>query len=903
LGFASIVATLMSDPSAVTVAPCAPTDDDSSVSVVGHAYLATRELLEREGSLAVLHDALADADEGTGRLVLVGGEAGVGKTALVESFLRDCGSRRRILVGACDPLFTPRPLGPIVDVAQAVGGVLRQLVETGGIPYRIADALLAALTETESILVLEDMHWADEATLDVFRVVARRIENDPTLVIATYRDDELDAKHPLRIVLGGLATVSTIRRVRVEPLSPAGVTQIAEPYGADPDELFRMTAGNPFFVTEVLAGSPGEIPESVRDAVLARVAALSACGQDAVRATSISPTGAEVWLLDALLNTDDDGVGECLGSGALSATGDRIAFRHELARRAVEESLTPDRRVALHRRALAALEAHAASSSDFPRLAHHADEAQDAEAVLRFAQEAARRASSVGAHREAAAQYRRALRHADGRPLELRARLLRRYSHSCYLTDETDEALDALRAAAACYRELGDRTREGASLARLAAILWCPGRGEEGRRVGLEAVALLERLTPGPELVDAYGVMTFLHERNADIERAHEWKTKAYAAAEHGTDGSQLWNSIDPALGHIREGSPDGYAEAERGIGMARRAGFEEIVADATLGIVNATMYRHPCAVAASAIEDGVAHSREHGLDLAHLYFLAYRSRLELDQGRWTDAAETAELVLGEHFVSTFPRTLALVTLALVRARRGDPEVWPALDEARALSEPTGELPRIAPVAAARAEVAWLTGRHDIVARETAAALELAVARGVPWAIGDLGVIRLRAGIVEEPPAGAIEPHSLELAGDWQRAARLWAELQNSYEAALAALHGDEAALRNSLDELNRLGAQPAAAIVARRLRELGATVPRGPRQSTRANPANLTTRELDVLDLLAKGLRNAEIADRLVVSRRTVDHHVSAILRKLGARTRVEAVTSAGRLGLVQDR
>src|SRR5262245_58652908 len=183
----------MQDPSRVVGALRAGTGDESTVSAVAPAHLATRGLLERETLLATLHDALADAEDGTGRLVLVGGEAGVGKTALVEAFLLEVAERRRVLVGGCDPLFTPRPLGPIVDVAQATGGALRELVETGGIPYRIAEALIAELTDTESILVLEDMHWADEATLDVFRVVARRIESDSTLVIATYRDDELDA--------------------------------------------------------------------------------------------------------------------------------------------------------------------------------------------------------------------------------------------------------------------------------------------------------------------------------------------------------------------------------------------------------------------------------------------------------------------------------------------------------------------------------------------------------------------------------------------------------------------------------------------------------------------------------------------------------------------------------------
>jgi DNA-binding CsgD family transcriptional regulator len=249
-------------------------------------------------------------------------------------------------------------------------------------------------------------------------------------------------------------------------------------------------------------------------------------------------------------------------------------------------------------------------------------------------------------------------------------------------------------------------------------------------------------------------------------------------------------------------------------------------------------------------------------------------------------------------------RTWALATLGLLSARRGDADATALLAEAHAMATPTFELDRITQVAAARAEAAWLSGDHKTVQQVTGAALRLALDRREPWSVGELACWRWRAGLPGDPLPATAEPYARQISGDWQRAAELWQAIGCPYETALALADADDQhALRHALDELHRLGAAPAAAIVARRLRQRGARgLPRGPRKTTRENPANLTARELEVLELVAQGLGNAEIASRLYLSEKTVAHHVSAILRKLDVRTRGQAGAQALRLGLTAE-
>jgi DNA-binding CsgD family transcriptional regulator len=845
-------------------------------------------LLERAAELSMLVDCLeAVGRSSRGRVLLVGGEAGVGKTTLLRRFCEAHGQLTRVLWGACDPLFTPSPLGPLLEVAEGSGGELQAVVARGAMPYEVVTALTHELrARTPTVFVLEDVHWADEATLDVLRLLARRVETVPALVVASYRDDQLDRAHPLRILLGELAGSRTVGRIGLGRLSLGAVAQLAEPYGVDAAELYRKTAGNPFFVVEALAATGAEgIPDTVRDAVLARAARLSRPAMALLEAVAVVAPQVELWLLEALAGDAADHLDECLASGMLVFEPAGVAFRHELARLAVEESVPPHRAVGLHRRALAALADPPGGTPDLAGLAYHAEAAGDVDAVLRFAPAAAARAASLGAYREAAAQYARALRFGDRLPEAERAELLERRSYACYLTDQIDAAIEAIQDALECRRRLGQRLEEGDLLRRLSSTLWCPGRTGESERAAREAVALLEALPPGRELAMAYAHLGQTTSAAGRREEAVSWAGRALELAER-LDDTEIAAHALATIGFC-ESAEEGWDKLEQSLQLAQRAGLAEQVARTYILLVERAVGVRRYDLATRHLQAGVEYCSDRGLERDRLYLLTSRARLELDQSRWQQASDSAAAVLGVPRTSITPRIFALVVLGLVRARRGDPGQWALLEEAWALAEPTGELPRLAPVAAARAEAAWLEGDREAAALATEGVFPLAMEWKWEWLAGELAVWRRRAGLGGEVPAEVGEPYALQLAGDWARAAERWRELGCPYEAALALADAEEEApLRRALEELQRLGARPAADVVARRLRELGVRrLPRRPRRATAANPAGLTARELEVLALLGADLRNAEIAARLHIAEKTAGHHVSAVLAKLGVR------------------
>jgi DNA-binding CsgD family transcriptional regulator len=860
-------------------------------------------LLERTGELAALERSLAKARDGQGSLVLVSGEAGIGKSALVRAF---CGAQRggtRVLWGVCEPLFTPRPLGPLLDVAEVVGGELAELVQGRATPHDVTMALRRELgRRSPTIVVIDDAQWADEATLDVLRLLADRLEGVRAAVVVAYRD-ELDRWHPLRIVVGEIGAGRAITRVRLQPLSLQAVTSLAARYGASPSELYGKTRGNPFFVTEVLEASDIGVPPTVRDAVLARAARMSPAARELLEAVAIAPSQTELWLVDMLIEGASARLEECVAGGMLTVRSGSVSFRHELARQALETAIHEPTKVRLHRAVLAALAEPPAGAPDLARLAHHADAAEDDDVVLRFAPAAAARASKLGAHREAASLYARALRVDSAVPLPLRARLSEGRAAECFFTTQFEAAADAMRRALGCYVELGDKLSQGNALRWLSQLVWQVGGLAEAQEIALRAVAVLEPLGPAWQLVAAYCQVAQLLIADEDPEGAAMWAARAAEMAAHMRD-KRAATDADKTVGWVEffTGESGGLEKLERCIDRYEAAGLQEDAAITRVVIARTAARFRLYDVAERHIGAGLAYCEGIDFDVYRYYLLSWQAKLQLAAGHWDEAARLAGICLGEP--CPFARIHALVALGLVRARRGDPDPWTPLDEAMELARPRRELQWIAPVAIARAEAAWLEGRNDAAAAATDTAFEFARSKNSPYTTG-LAYWRWRAGLETAVPVTRDDPYVLEMAGEWARAAESWATIGCPYESALArASAGDEPGLRRALTELQRLGARPAAGIVTRMLHERGVRgVPRGPRRVTQHNPASLTAREIEVLALIAQGLRNTDVAERLFLSPKTVDHHVSAILRKLDVRTRGEASAEAARLGLTSPR
>ena len=860
------------------------------------------ELLERDEASTQLDADLERARLGSGRVVLVGGEAGVGKTSLVRSFTSRHEHEIRVVWGACEALFTPRPLGPVYDIVRRLEGFAAEQPTTNAERAEYFAALLDELRAHPTIAVFEDVHWADEATLDALKYLGRRIDVAPSLLVLTFRDDEVGASHPLRQVLGDLPTGITTR-VSLHPLSVEGVEELARRAEQSARGLHETTGGNPFFVTEVLAGEGGDVPTTVRDAVLARANRLSPGGRRLLDAVAVTPGSVEIWLLEEIAEDDFTHLAECLASGMLTPTPSGVGFRHELGRLAIEHALARRSPYLAERDGVPCTRARPADAQDLSALAHHADAAGNADAVLRFAPAAASRASAVGAHREAAEQYARALSyHAAGRSA-IDSALLEGYARETTLTGRYAESVEARQEAIAIARALDDRLRLGENLARLPAATISFGLNDVAEDANREAIEILEELPPGRELALAYAFQGWLRMLNRDNAEGVRWGERALELAVGVDDADiQAFSLNTIGVSHVMAGEiAEGTPYLQRSLDVAREYGLHPRVANAYSMLASGLGEMYELEESERWAREFIAFAAEHDLDDA--YIRSWLAATLVYLGRWDEGTALAQELLADE-ISAISRITALIALGRVRARRGDPGIWDVLDEALETSLAGGHLQRLGHVHAARAEAAWLAGDAARTVDEARAVYDLALEKRHLWFAGELAYWQWRAGMLEAAPDWIAEPYAMQIAGDAQGAASAWAVRGCVYEAARAhAESEDEALLRDALAELEQLGAKPLARVVRQSLRTLGASVPRGPRASTRENPAELTAREIEVLELVAEGLRNAEIADRLVLSRRTVDHHVSAILRKLDAHTRGEAVAAATQLGVLEDR
>ena len=857
--------------------------------------MPVESLLERESELLALVEAVAAARAGAGSFVLVAGEAGIGKTSLVRALRARLGVGAAFAVGACEALSVPVPLGPVLELFAATPAA--GTAPDGADRFALARSLLEALgATTPCVAVIEDAHWADPATLDVLRLLARRVEQAGVVVVVTYRDDELAANSQLAMLVGDLVSVSAVRRLRLGRLSEAAVRSLAASSGVDGRELARLTSGNPFLVVEALAASDG-LPSTVRDATIARVGRLDGDARGVVDAAAVIGRRVAPGLLAAVAPSSVGAVEGALACGVLIEDGGELVFRHELTRQAVEMSIAVPRRAALHARVLAAL-ADGPEHQDHARLAHHAERAGLATEASRFGALAAADAERVGALREAGLQLERALRFGTELDPGERFGLLVRLSRAQNFEGRMAQALRAAdEAVEIAKRQLGPHAR-GRALNVLAAALWSLDRMVEARAAAQSAIELLERTAEAGELARAHCALLRIEAVAFEPSAVTAAAPRTLElAATTGLEEARIDTEITLGLAYGHAGRSEAATVLAGALADARAAGLhvQTIRAYVNSVMVAADARDHATVdtVSAAAImlfDDYQAAIPRDAVEIAV-------ARSLLDRGRWEEALERAARGRREWFGEV---PLALVIEALVRARRGEQGADALLEQARAGVAGLPDGWRHAMLHAALAESAWLRGDRRALLIQVEAVSDAWWFAEFGRPPGELALWAARCGERLEPPPTAPEPVLHELAGDWRGAVHAWRELSAPYEAALAALPGDDRAAREAVAALHKLGARAAARAFARARSQRGSRAPRGPQRATLANVAGLTRREQEVLVHVASGETNPQIATALHLSERTVAHHVSAILSKLDVATRTAAVEVAHAAGML---
>lgn len=884
-------------------------------------------LFERADSLASLHRRAAVAETGRGSVMLISGEAGIGKSSLLEVFrnelLAAASTVTRLAWGACDALFTPRPLGPLYDMAPELGPTVQGALEREVAQPELFAALLDDLRDVSapSILVFEDLHWADHATLDCIKFLGRRVSMLPVLLVLTYRSDEVVASHPLTQVLGDLPSAH-VHRLALAPLSVEAIEALSGGnIGISSAELHAVTNGNPFFATEVLAemsGPRGAVPASIRDAVATRLSRLEPSVQEFLMLLSSIPGAVSQGLLEAIVGAKaEELTAFCVQRGLLvQEPSGSIKFRHELARQATFARLEGPHQRKVHAQVLAGLQMlhEAGLLIGVDQLVHHAAGAFDGAAVLEWVPVAAQKATRVGGHREAAAHLATGLRFVESATPEMRARLNEAWAYEAFLVLQTgDEVVAARQRALELWRELGRVEKVGENLRWLSRLHWYRGESELATHYADEAVATLESLPPSAERAMAYSLRSQLHMLNDRMEDAIKWGRRALELAEQFSSLEARVHSLNNVgTAMLFRGQEAGQDLLQQSLTLAIANNRHEDAARVYTNLAEYAVEFRKFDLAEQTITSGIAFDTEHDLDSWTSYLVGRLAQLRLEQGRLRDAQTVSRGVLELTDLTLLMRLPALTMLARTSVRLGENDSAELLSEALRDGTATNEVQNMVPVHMAYIEACWLAGTPEAATPHFAFFSELGGAALSIWVRGEIYCWAHRFGIksfsnvvLAELP----EPVRMELGGDLAGAAAAWQALGAPYAAALALLQtpltetNAHAAFTQALRWLEPLEAKPA---IARAEHSLALLAPadseavkprstsgkaRGPYAAARSHPLGLTAREQEVLALLAKGGSNQDISAKLSRSRRTVEHHVSSLLAKLNAATRVEAM------------
>jgi DNA-binding CsgD family transcriptional regulator len=845
-------------------------------------------LVERERQLGALDEAFAEPSSGV--VVLVSGEAGFGKTSLLEVFLGALDHRYRTLRAACEPVGIPTGFAPLFELLDDLPEDLATDVRTGAGRAAVYAGMLDLLKNDKVVLTIEDLHWADEATLGMVRYLGRRIGVTGSRLIATYRPEELDFNPPLRLVVADLGPAAI--RIDVPTLTIAGVEQLVGGLGLDPAAVHAATLGNPLFVDEVARHPDLELPPNVQNAVLANAGRLPDDTLEFLRTVALSPDG--VALEQIAQMGDETGAHTDLGfqRRLLVANRGRIACRHELIRQSLVNSTPPATTQRLHQLLLVSLETRAAGSADTARLAHHALGAQDATKAREYSLQAARDAAASGAHREAAFHYANALGYAAAMDRVTLAESLLEAAREHSVINAFDTAAQLARR----RLDLAESTYElGRARAWVAFFESRRNDLEPTRSEGEAAVTALRGRPPSVELALALAVLSWVEIVEGNWDRSVELGDEAVGIARAtGAIGTEVYAATNAGSARWLLGDPSGLHQVEDAARLGMASDGSEFTAKAinNLGVI--------------AMESGDLHGARrwftqlqeycvsHELDAWYIAAVSTMGLINVTAGRFDDADRDLEIVADQKTcLQTEIETL--IVGARLRMRRGDPGGLELADEVFRRLETFNDHQMQVLGCVLAMEGAWLgvvplpeameryerMRRSPVTARDRVAQAQLTF-----WAH------RLGVDLPEWEPVGRA---ALEMKGRPGEAAAKWERGGYAIEAAITGAMAPGADLDAVFADLKRMGAEGVAGGLRRELQRRGMKrVPRGPRTDTIENPAGLTKREMEVLELVSAGLSNASISEELFISEKTAGHHVSSVLAKLGVSSRGQAAALA---------
>lgn len=755
-----------------------------------------------------------------------------------------------------------------------------------------------------TLFFFEDIHWADEATLDFIKFLARRITQLQTLFILTYRDNEIGANHSLRHTLGHLSP-DTFTRIQLPPLSRDAVEKLSEERGYKGEDVYSISGGNPFYVNEILASYSTGIPENIKDSVLSTYNRVDGLTKEIWNILSVLPNSFEINYLEKIEPYYGVAVGTCIDMKILVVENGLISFKHELFRRTIESSLSPLLRVELNKKILELFLESFKKNNQVERIIHHAKNANEYDLVVEYAPAAARQAAQLGAHIEAAKLFLTAIEYYQGNDKQVLIEFYDAYAYECYLTGQIKEAIIYTSKSLAILQEQNNMERTGNTMRFLSRLWWFDGNKTKAEEFANKAIDVLKDQPFQKAKAMAFSNMSQLKMLSDNAEECIFWGDKAIGIAQELNDEeilSHALNNVGDVYMRIPGSKQKGTDLLQQSLDIALKNSYHEHAARAYTNLGSSALLIKENKFAKEIFEQGIQYCEERDLDSWSEYMLSEKARLYLKTGHWNEAYEIATDLLKDDQLSPIIKHGAFIVVATINMRKGDGEVLSLLNEAKNIAFKAMELQRIVPAMVALLEYEWLTNKYYIEEKFVNETIALATSIGNVYDNSEFAFWLSKARKIPVELKDRFEGYELNNSKEALKAATLWRKFGCPYEEAIALFEGDENAKKNAAAIVQKLGADAVYEKVKFLMRNEGIkSIPRGIRKSTRSNPSNLTDREIDVLQLLKEGLQNKEIADKLFISPKTVDHHISSIFYKLEVNSRAKAVQESSRQGILK--